>query len=47
MYHFRSGYTARVASTEEAVKEPQATLSKCFGAPFMPRHPILYAEMLG
>src|SRR5690606_19117538 len=38
--------TARVAGTEEGVKDPQATFSTCFGAPFMPRHPTVYAEML-
>ena len=47
MYHFISGYTARLAGTEVGVKEPQATFSACFGAPFMPRHPGDYARMLG
>ena len=47
MYHFMSGYTAKVAGTEEGVKEPQAVFSACFGAPFMPLHPAEYAKMLG
>jgi phosphoenolpyruvate carboxykinase (ATP) len=46
MYHFLSGYTARVAGTEAGVREPTATFSPCFGAPFMPRHPTVYAAML-
>jgi len=46
MYHFLSGYTAKVAGTERGLKEPQATFSTCFGGPFMPRHPSVYASML-
>jgi phosphoenolpyruvate carboxykinase (ATP) len=46
MYHFISGYTARVAGTEMGVTEPQATFSSCFGAPFLVWHPAKYAELL-
>jgi len=45
-YHFISGYTAKVAGTEIGVVEPQATFSACFGAPFMPMHPSVYANLL-
>ena len=45
-YHFISGYTAKVAGTEIGVTEPQATFSACFGEPFMPMHPGVYADLL-
>lgn len=47
MYHFISGYTAKVAGTEVGITEPQTTFSACFGAAFLPLHPTKYAEMLG
>jgi phosphoenolpyruvate carboxykinase (ATP) len=47
MYHFLSGYTAKVAGTEKGVTEPSATFSTCFGAPFLPLNPNVYARMLG
>ena len=46
-YHFVSGYTSKLAGTERGIKEPQTTFSTCFGAPFLPLHPSVYAEMLG
>lgn len=47
MYHFVSGYTSKLAGTERGIIEPQTTFSTCFGAPFLPLHPSVYAEMLG
>jgi len=47
MYHYLSGYTAKVAGTEKGVTEPKATFSTCFGAPFLPLNPNVYAKMLG
>lgn len=47
MYHFMSGYTSKLAGTERGITEPQATFSACFGAPFLPLPPAVYAEMLG
>ncbi len=47
MYHFMSGYTAKVAGTEAGITEPTTVFSTCFGAPFLPLHPAQYAEMLG
>ncbi|EAK5560017.1 phosphoenolpyruvate carboxykinase (ATP) [Campylobacter upsaliensis] len=47
MYYFLSGYTAKVAGTERGITEPQATFSACFGEPFMPLHPTIYARLLG
>ncbi|MDA9864532.1 phosphoenolpyruvate carboxykinase (ATP) [Flavobacteriales bacterium] len=47
MYHFISGYTAKVAGTEDGIDEPKAVFSACFGAPFLPLHPGRYADMLG
>ncbi len=47
MYHFISGYTAKIAGTEVGITEPKATFSACFGAPFLPLAPTTYAELLG
>src|SRR3546814_19317073 len=47
MYHFISGYTAKIAGTEAGVDEPQATFSACFGKAFLPLHPGRYAALLG
>jgi phosphoenolpyruvate carboxykinase (ATP) len=47
MYHFLSGYTAKVAGTERGVTEPQPNFSACFGAPFLPLNPVVYADLLG
>ncbi len=47
MFHFLSGYTAKIAGTEAGIDEPQATFSACFGLPFLPLHPTRYAELLG
>jgi phosphoenolpyruvate carboxykinase (ATP) len=47
MYHFISGYTAKVAGTERGITEPRTTFSACFGEPFLPLHPSIYAELLG
>ncbi|WP_082233538.1 phosphoenolpyruvate carboxykinase (ATP) [Halobacillus massiliensis] len=47
MYHFLSGYTSKLAGTERGVTSPQATFSTCFGSPFLPLAPSVYAEMLG
>ena len=47
MYHFISGYTAKIAGTELGITEPKTTFSACFGEPFLPLHPSVYAELLG
>lgn len=47
IYHFILGYTSKLAGTERGIVEPEATFSSCFGAPFMPRNPLVYGKMLG
>ena len=47
MYHFLSGYTSKLAGTERGITEPQATFSTCFGEPFLPLSPLVYAKLLG
>lgn len=47
MYHFLSGYTSKLAGTERGITEPQATFSTCFGSPFLPLSPLVYAKLLG
>ena len=47
MYHFISGYTSKLAGTERGIVEPETTFSTCFGAPFLPLRPSVYAQMLG
>ena len=47
LYHFLSGYTSKLAGTERGITDPQATFSTCFGAPFLPRSPLVYANLLG
>lgn len=47
MYHFLSGFTSKLAGTERGVTEPEPSFSTCFGAPFLPLHPTVYADLLG
>ena len=47
MYHFLSGFTSKLAGTERGVTEPEPSFSTCFGAPFFPLHPTVYADLLG
>ena len=47
IYHFVTGFTSKLAGTERGITEPQPTFSTCFGEPFMPLDPLVYAEMLG